>query len=132
MKRDLDLMRDLLIQVESASFSDRELGRNPWRIFSVAKCSTEVVRYHVRLLMEREYFHPESIKLDGQDQAGRPVAKFLPDALSDQGQDFLASVQDDRVWTKTKAKLAKTSGNAALEVVVEVAKTIAKGMILGG
>ncbi|MGG7056550.1 DUF2513 domain-containing protein [Nitrosomonas sp. ANs5] len=132
MKRDLDLMRDLLIQVEETTSEDREIGRNPWRIFDAPGRSNEVVRYHVRLLMERELFHPESIKLDGQDQAGRPVAKFLPDALNDHGHNFLASIRDDEVWTKTKAKLKRTSGNAALEVVVEVAKSVARGIILGG
>jgi len=132
MKRDLDLMRDLLIQVEEALIDDNSRYANPWRMFSSPGKLSEVVNYHVRLLLERGLFYPESIKLDGQDEAGRPAAKFLPDALTDQGHDFLGLIRDDSIWQKTKDKLVKISGSTALDVVGEIAKRLALGIVFGG
>jgi len=128
MKRDLDLMRSLLIQAEEATFGNAT--DSDWRTFKSYEVPPDVVVYHARLLFEQGLLHSESINLKGQDSNGRTVAKFCPDVLTNAGHDFLDLIQNDTVWQKTKNKVAETTGRISLDAFAEVAKTIALRMIM--
>jgi hypothetical protein len=123
MKRDLDLMRDLLLKVEEATIGDVE--RNPWQVFSSSGTPSQVVIYHVRLLLERKLLHSQSINLEGQNQDGTPTAKFLPDALTDEGHEFLETIRDPEVWRKTKEGTYKI-GSFGIDVIKDLAKGFLK------
>lgn len=123
MKRDLDLMRDLLLKVEEATFGD--VVRNPWQVFSSSGTPSEVVIYHVRLLVERKLLHSQSINLVAQNQDGTPVAKFLPDALTDEGHEFLETIRNPEVWRKTKEKANKI-GSFGIDLIKDLAKGFLK------
>ena len=126
MKRDIDIMRDILFQVENATIGD--IDQSPWKEFSLPEISSLVVKYHVRLLLERDYFFSEAIILDGQDHAGCPVAKFRPDALNDAGHEFLESIRDPDVWQKTKEG-ANRIGSFGIDLIKNLAKGYLKTKI---
>ena len=94
-------------------------------MFSSPEASSQEVNYHARLLLERGFLHPESVKLDGQDQAGTPAARFLPDALTDAGHEFLDSIRDPEVWRKTKEGANKI-GSFGIDVIKDLAKGFLK------
>jgi hypothetical protein len=121
MKRDLDLIRNLLIQVEDATDAHTQLDKNPWRVFASSGVHEPgLVKYHVRLMLEQGFLHQDSVKLDGQDQAGRPAAKFLSDALTNKGHEFLESVRDPEVWRKTKEGASKI-GSFGIDLIKDLA-----------
>lgn len=124
MKRDLDLIRNLLFQVEETTEDERCDG-SPWRMFSSSGTPSQVVNYHVRLLLDRGILHPDSVKLDGQDQAGRPAAKFRPDALTNEGHEFLESVRNPEIWRKTKEGANKV-GSFGIDLIKDLAKGFLK------
>ena len=74
----------------------------------------------------------EAIKLDGQREDGTPAAKFRPDALTNDGHDFLDTIRNDTIWNQTKEVVAENVGTTALEIMLETAKGIAKGIIVSG
>ena len=123
MKRDLDLMRDLLLKVEEATIGDIE--RNPWQVFLSSGQPSEVVIYHVRLLLERKWLHSESINLESRNRDGTPAAKFLPDALTDEGHEFLETIRDPEVWRKTKDGANKI-GSYGIDLIKDLAKGFLK------
>jgi len=126
MKRDLDLMRDLLLKVEKATIGD--VARNPWQVFSSSGTPSEVVIYHVRLPLERKLLHSQSINLEGRSQDGTPTAKFLPDALTDEGHEFLETIRDPKVWQKTKEG-ARKIGSFGIDLIKDLAKGYLKKKI---
>jgi hypothetical protein len=53
--------------------------------------------------------------------------------VTNSGHDFLDSVRDDKVWSKTKRQLTKVGGSAALDVVKATAVNIVTEIIaIGG
>lgn len=122
MKRDYDLIRDLLFQVERSS--KNAIDQSPWHVFKSDKESNEVINYHVRLMKEQGLFFKRTVTLKSKDSAGRPVAKFLPDALSSKGQDFLDEIRNPEVWKKTKG-VAEDVGSFGFELV----KNLAEGFV---
>jgi len=100
MKRDFDVMRSLLFQIEETK--EPAPGENPWKILSIPRSSGREVIYHSKLLLEKGYLYPGSVKLDAKDEAGAPAAKYTYDALTNEGHEFLESIRDPDVWEKTK------------------------------
>ena len=58
MKRNIDLLRDLLIQVESTN--DNSEYKNPWVMFSAKDASLAEINYHALLLSDRGFFYSSS------------------------------------------------------------------------
>lgn len=52
------------------------------------------------------------------------VMKILPE-----GYDLLDTVRADTVWNKTKSRLGDVGGTSSLEVVKQVAVSVAKGLL---
>ncbi len=62
MKRDFDVMRSLLFQVEGAK-EPAAPGENPWKILGAKGSSNREVIYHARLLLDKGMFYSHCIKL---------------------------------------------------------------------
>lgn len=113
MKRNLDLIRDILFAVESANTIDASLTLNS---LSKIHPNHELILYHVFLL----------------DDAGLILGIFDETApyicisrLTNEGHDYLDTIRDDSVWSQTKSTLGKISGSASLEVVKTIASKLA-------
>jgi Hypothetical protein (DUF2513) len=109
-KRDMDLVRTILLHVEA-----EEHG---WYIpesvvDSISKDSSdaESINYHLRLLGEAGYL----------DRSGG----YAIGGLTWAGHDFVDSVRDPDVWAKTK-KRAQSVGAWTFDILKEVAKSIVK------
>ena len=113
MKRNLDLIRNILFAVENSNSIDASLTLN-----SLLKLhqDPELILYHVFLL----------------DDAGFIIGIFDETApyisiarLTNEGHDYLDTIRDDSVWKQTKNTLGKISGSASLEVVKTIASKLA-------
>lgn len=120
MKRNDDLLRDMLLAIEAAPprrpvFSN-ELG--------IAGHDDATLAEHALLLIR-------SNLAEGRDSSGLGVDVVTINRLTPQGHDFLRAIRDDTVWRRTKKVLAPVGG-ATLDIVLDVAKGIIRGQISGG
>ncbi|MEN0643340.1 DUF2513 domain-containing protein [Alkalicoccobacillus gibsonii] len=114
MKRELDLIRDILILLEE------DESRDPKTITS-EDYSEEVVHYNLRLLYKEGFIEAHSL------EGG---TRFLPRSLTWDGHNLLADIKDDSVWSKVKENLKRHSGTASIEVIKAIAATVAKKAII--
>lgn len=109
MKRDDDYLRELLMEIESHEHClflvIRTMGRGS---------PQEEKWFHAQLLCDQGYLFQES------DSAYR---------LTAQGCEFLDSIRDEGVWSKTKQAVAETGGNATLEITKNLASGFLKKKI---
>ncbi len=109
MKRDDDLIRQLLMEFEAASH---------WELEFVSTMgmpeNDEKALYHVLLL---------------EDQ-GLVVSKHEGVyRLTSQGHDFLQAIRNDGIWARTKAAVAEEGGNATLAILRDLATGFLKKQI---
>lgn len=117
MKRDIDIIRNILLQVENST------NINGVKSEDLVQDST-IHAYNFKLLVEEEYLHGKDITTYG--------SKFVPEMfnvnLSMLGHDFLDATRDDGVWQEVKSK-ATTIGSWTMGVLLEIAKVVIAGKI---
>lgn len=102
MKRDMDLIRAILIEVE-------KLPLDPgFHDISVAGYTEEEITYHVQLADEAGLI--EAVNLSSNDGVC-----WKPKRLTYQGHQFLDAARSDTVWEKAKNTLLSTAGTITLE-----------------
>jgi Hypothetical protein (DUF2513) len=116
MKRDMDLVRDLLLGVEADPRLDgtkwiRPDERDNLGVVGIGPHSKREIAYHLELLIEAGLIEGRS----GVDDVPA-IAR-----LTWQGHEFLDNIRDPEVWAKTKERLQGLQ-TVALSVIVEVAK----------
>jgi Hypothetical protein (DUF2513) len=102
MKRDLDLIRDILLAVEN--------WNHPEPIFLEGMAcegkDKQEIGYQIDLLNDVKY----------------ETAAILRMTMA--GHEYLDSVRSPEVWKKTKSTLEKVGGGAALDVIKEIASKV--------
>ena len=118
MVRNMDLIRELLLRLESLPIEPGSIhifyaGDDELRIDGF---SDDQVSYHLSLIDEAG--------LIDAGTAAQPISGFMFSRLSWAGHDFLDSIRDPEVWTKTKR-----GAEAAGGFTVDLLKDLAKGFI---
>ncbi|HLW98246.1 MAG TPA: DUF2513 domain-containing protein [Candidatus Acidoferrales bacterium] len=112
MTRDMDLIRDLLLQIEKNPLMD---GNNwvsftePGEICSLSKSMGEI-GYHLTLLVEEGF-------VKGNTTMEMPVIC----KLTWKGHELIDDIRDPGIWGKTKDRL-KGLPTVAIGIIAEVAK----------
>ena len=111
MKREMDLIRQILLEVERQPFTGKviELG--------IEDHSSEEVSYHIMLLQEAGLI--EAVNLSSHTNL-----IWKPVRLTWQGYEFLEAVKDDARWNRVKDIMGNAGG-----YVFEVAKAIAVALL---
>ena len=143
MKRDLDLIRDIMVEIEglprqeTLRFIDAttDEGRNlvdlGFRYAEEIDFCDPVRFYHARLLWEVEYVcEPDIIANRRGDN--EIIEELEIYRLTMDGHDFLDSIRNETVWNKTKDKLLEVGGSAPLAVIKMAAQEILQQMVKGG
>lgn len=116
MKRDLDLIRNMLLIIEDSD-KNSTLGRSD---FSSLSDNPNILDYHLYLLADAGYVDYVSCNL---------VGYFYPQILikwmTNDGCDYLDSIRSASVWDKTKEQLAKIGGQASFDIVKTIAEHVA-------
>lgn len=123
MKRDMDLVRKILFEVENSPEEGIE-------DFKIEPFSREQIIYHIRLLQDSELIEG---KLVGSGNAG--IVWYGINRMTWGGHDFLDACRDDGRWGQAKEIFNKLNGvtfDVIKQVLVELTMTAAKQMIPGG
>ncbi|MGR3549709.1 DUF2513 domain-containing protein [Pseudooceanicola sp.] len=125
MKRDLDLQRNLLLEVEGCNDLDG-LGfvaealkghGHPEGYLEQGRFMNEVEEYNLKKLEEAGYI---STAFHGE---------FWVVNLTHAGHEFVDSTRDNGIWHKTKTALVQFGGSVTLEGAKVVASGIVKAQI---
>lgn len=119
MKRDLDLVRAILVTAEDSSraVSEGELLELDDDIHKLA--------FHVELMVEHGLI-VGSVTYDGFRT--RPLSIEVH-YVTWQGFDYLDAIRSPKVWDKAKKVIAKSVGDTSLSVVKQTCQAIAWQMI---
>jgi hypothetical protein len=117
MKRDMDLIRELLLKLEA-------LPMRPGGIVTIPSDAAEIavpgydsaqIDYHLGQIRRAGFI----------DEGGsRPMSGIGFRCLTWQGHDFLDSVRDPKIWAKTKDGALAAGG-----FTVDLLKDLAKGFV---
>lgn len=126
MKRDMDLVRSLLLRIEALSPTDQNAPVQQIYSLNTREAPLRMgdedpaeLHYHMRLLADAGYL----------DLAQTQFAEgFNFRGLTWKGHDFLDSVRDDELWRKTKQG-ALAAGGFTFELLADLAKGFAKEQI---
>lgn len=125
MKRNLDIVRSILLQVEKAdsyiTINDLFVARDSEKD---CKYTDSEIIYHVELLLAYGF-------IDGnlrRDMNGDIVDNCI-NGLTWDGADFLESMRDQRVWNRARDTIKKSVGSTTFEVVKQTCTLVATQMI---
>lgn len=112
MKRSMDLVRTLMLLVEDEGTPEL---RNVPEIDGFDQITTI---YHVRLLIEAQYMQA----IDASDLSSEDYMQL---GLTWSGHEFLETIRDSEVWSKTKAGATKV-GSWSVGLLAELGKAYAR------
>jgi hypothetical protein len=117
MKRDMDLIRELLLRIESTNNLPKDLDLS----FPAHHDST--VAYHLRLLVEaRLITYIDTSTMQGES--------YLVTGLTWDGHDFLEASRDETRWRNAKEMIAKKGGGMVFDVVKQVLVKLLSDQVL--
>jgi hypothetical protein len=125
MRRDMDLVRELVLRIEAFPAPDGPLD-SYWQLDASQPAmkfegyTDAEVNYHVRLLAQAGF-------LVGVKELGGS-SDVMAKGLSWSGHDFAASVRDPEIWHATKEG-AKKVGGFSVDLLVALAKGFIKKKI---
>ncbi len=144
MRRDLDFLRELLLELEEKLPEENELGIDdlvPLKFpdepsvdvddeaydnYELEKAVYEAeykkYAYYIQLLLDSKFI----VAVDASN-VNYPEYNIL--RLTSAGCDYIDSIRDTRVWNKVKEKLSTVGGSAALEIVKSIAISCIKGVL---
>ena len=114
MKRDLDLVREILLRMESASYDCLHLKE-----FQGVHPDAGTVAGHLRLMADSGYVEHYA---SGPVVASNAVRTWR---MTWAGHEFLEQVRDGEIWKQTKAGAAKV-GSWSIAMIGELAVGYAK------
>jgi hypothetical protein len=121
MKRDMELVRTLLLRVEDMPFEAGEVVGIDWgnEFFNVEGYDRSTTIKHFELLMEERFIAGPS---------GQGMTQFYITGLTWKGHEFIDSIRNPEVWRRTKAGM-KVVGGFGLDLAVQLAKAEAKRLV---
>ena len=113
MRRDMDLVRYLLIATEEAE--------KPLTLFDMLDCgwSPDEVVYHVGLMSARGL-----LDANASGGSGKNSAVYIK-GLTWDGCDYLDAIRDEGVWLRTKRLVKEAVGSTTMAVIKETACLVA-------
>lgn len=109
MKRNPDLIRDLMLALEAAE------GAELLRVPDIPGYSRHQVDHHFRLLVEAGLASAGHVSSDGR--------RWVAVRLTWSGHDHIDTIRDQRIWKHTKATMKK-AGFWSLETMGVIARAI--------
>lgn len=117
MKRDMDLVRDILRQVEEEPYT-----MNPVKLTFADRPENEIA-YHVLLL-------DEAGLLEAMDFSSMDGPAWKPVRLTWEGHEFLEASRDDTRWEKAKAMMQEKAGGMSFEVIKALLISLMKNAVV--
>jgi hypothetical protein len=120
MKRDMELVREILLKVEKAPYDGR------FHDIEVEGRSHQEIAYHVMILHEARL-------LEATNRKTHHGIDWKPKRLTYAGHEFLDAARSSKVWEAAKSWLSSTTGTLTIEglktALPEVTKRIIQGAL---
>ena len=117
MKRDLDLLRNMLLRIEEA---ESEIENSD---FDDLSDNPQIIGFHIQLLIDADFISAIDASCIGSPDY------FVIHRLTFSGCEYLDSVRSNDVWGQAKKKLAGIGGSASLDVVTTLRSALAKAQL---
>jgi hypothetical protein len=120
MKRDMDLVRELLLKIEAADEPPSMWDLLGWEEGEedLPTDTQDKYFYHLKMLVDQGF-------VTGIDASSMSSKDWLNLELAWPGHDFLDNTRDSEVWKKTKSGIEKLGG-AGWDVIRSLAVAYAK------
>jgi hypothetical protein len=119
MKRDWDVIREILIRLEEATSEDDCL-----RLSSFPPERAHEISYHAELLMEADLINGQMSKT-----LGPGPYDFFAEKLTWNGHEFLDAIRSDTIWQKTKNSFLSKGLSITFDLVKSVAVEVASAYL---
>lgn len=120
MKRDMDLVRLILLKIEE------EHRAGLLHDLSIGGYDNDSVAYHCQMLHEAGFLAAFTARY-----ADNTVLFFSVGPLTWEGNEFLDRIRDDSIWSKTKRSIKDSGLPMVLEAIVKVSGAVLSSMIEG-
>lgn len=114
MKRDMDLVRLILLRIEEDYVSTALYN------LKIDGYDKETIAYHCKILHEAGF-----VSDYGSQYADNELQRFGVGSLTWEGNEFLDKIRDDSFWGKTKDAIKKKG----LPLVLDTVKTVATAFV---
>ena len=116
MKRDMDLVRELLVLIEE--------NKNDRGLTIPEHIERNIAVYHLNI-MEQAGYVKNNIHYGGDE------ALWIDSKLTWDGHEFLDSIKNEYIWRNLKDVVQENGGSVSYEVLKEIAIQFSKKMIFG-
>jgi hypothetical protein len=116
MKRDFDLIRQILIKTEEESTPGN------WYVPKIEGFDDLVIQHHIKLIGDKGY-------LDYYDASSKEGPSYKITGIKMQGYDYLDFIRQDTVWKKVKETVKSKSLDLSFDIIKSVAATVITGML---
>jgi len=124
MKRDLDLIRQIMLTLEeNMEYGKKFHSEQLFEVMKDATLSAEKLSYHLELLVEINFISAIRQKY----LSGEPT-DYLIKTITSQGHDFIDTIRQDKTWKKIKEK-SYNIGGFSLSLLVDIGKEYLKKQI---
>jgi hypothetical protein len=119
MKRDLELIKEILLHFES---------KEDWKHenLEIQGYEKKLVDYHLQLMYEGGLLNCEPIT----SEKGR-IYNVLPFRLTWSGHEFLDNIREQTRWNKIKGIIKEKGGAFSIEIIKNLALRLAEKQLLG-
>ncbi len=114
MRRDMDLVRDILLEIEKQYVSTVIYN------LKIEGYDTETIAYHCKILYEAGLISDYKAQY-----ADNTIYSLSVGSLTWDGNDYLDKIRDNSIWKKTKDVIAKKG----LPLILDTVKTISTAFI---
>lgn len=118
MKRNLDLIRDILIFIEDGNFDFLSSDD-----MNFPKIEHDELTSHLELMADAGFI----TFIDNSVFERKIYAKIK---MRYKGYDYLETIRDSTVWNKTKESIKKVSGGVTFDLIKETAISIIKSLLI--
>jgi hypothetical protein len=121
MKRDMDLIREILLGIEAYPESyAHDLKLN------FPNHSEDEVSYHLRLLLDAGMIDAKCLQSMGEPD------EWAIKGMTWAGHEFLEASRDDSRWNKAKKIIMEKTGGFSVEILKMILMDLMRGSISGG
>ncbi len=113
MKRDLDLVKEILLQIEAAPTHLNDIKIN------ITEQDPKLINFHLHLLLNAGY-----IEANVTD-----YGSVLPKRLTNSGCDFLDASRNNTIWNKAKDTAKEKGLSLTLDIAKELLITLTKASL---
>lgn len=113
MKRDADLIRTILLEVEANPDPQSWIDPEP------AGYTPEQISYHIMLM-------DQAGLIEGWDRSAIGIFRWSARNLTWKGHEVVEAARSEEAWAKTKSTLAQTTGGQVFELLSELLVTEAR------